>query len=231
VPGPDECSSHRRADSGRDVHGQKLALVVAPLPEPDGVERNRYNDVGRRPRDAQRGRNGQTSQVAGDRGPALVLERVYHGAGRSLELQGVEHPCPGARTLWGAGRSGRIEGPGSPGQIERPGPGTQLAPARCADVAQVGRQRRTARYTGVREQEREESIPDKTEGLSPRPVRSEPALSGRHGGCFQGGCGRNSIMGPGPQVQGAVTSPRPAARRDRWTMKPTDRRTRATLKT
>jgi hypothetical protein len=86
------------------------------------------------------------------------------------------------------------------GQSERPGPGLQLGPARPAEVPQVGRQRRAARYAGIREQEREESIPDETEGLSPRPVRFEPALSGTHGGCFHGGCGRNSIMGPGPRV-------------------------------
>ena len=121
VSGSHECPPRRRADGVRKMHGQKLALVVTPFPESDCGERNGHDDVGRRHARAQCGRNGQAGQVRRDRGPALVLERVYHGARRSLELHGVEHFCFSAR---GFSRAVGL------GQGESPGPGAQLARAR-----------------------------------------------------------------------------------------------------
>jgi len=132
VPGADKCSSHRRAYAGREVHGQKLALVETPLPEPHRMERDRHNDVRRRPGGAQHSGSSHTSKVARDRGPALILERVYHGAGCSLELQGVEHAGRGARALSWTGRSGQIERPRRLRQGQRPGPGAQSGSARSA---------------------------------------------------------------------------------------------------
>lgn len=48
------------------MHREKLTLVEAPLPEPDGVERNRHDDVGRRHTRTQCGGNGQAGQIARD---------------------------------------------------------------------------------------------------------------------------------------------------------------------
>ena len=174
------------------MHRQKLTLVEAPFPEPDGVERNRHNDVGPRNARTQGGGSGQAGQVACDRCPAAVLERVYHGARRSLELEGIEHPRFSARTF---SRTGRL------GHGERPGPGAQLGAARCTEVPPVGRKRRAARYAGIREEEREEDVPEEAQGPSPGSVHFRLERFRTHGGRLQGdaGSGRSASSREGPK--------------------------------
>ncbi len=162
VPCPEERPSRRRAQGGRKMHRQKLALIEAPFPEPDGMERNRHNDVGRRHARTEGDRSGQAGQVARDRCPAPVLERVYRSTCRSPELERIEHPRVSARIF---SRTGRL------GHGERPGSDEQLGPARCAEMPPVGRKRRGARHAGIREQEREEDVPEEGQESSPGCVR------------------------------------------------------------
>jgi len=65
----------RRAQGGRKMHRQKLALVEAPFPEPDGMERNRHNDVGGRHARTESDRSGQAGQV-----PAIDVLPPYLSA-------------------------------------------------------------------------------------------------------------------------------------------------------
>jgi len=103
------------------MHSEKLALIETSFPEPDFVERYRYHDIGWGHACADDGRNGQTRQVSRDGGPAPVLQRVYHGACHTLELQGIEQLQFGCCAFL---RIGRFR------QSERPGPGAQFTLAR-----------------------------------------------------------------------------------------------------